>query len=316
MRRQIAIFTSIILFSTLFHPMLASKNATEYYAILIDMGKNDGMKLYHALVQHSNWKKDNIILLVNKNATYNNISRAFDNISSIADENDYVFIFYSGHGIKIKDNDGDEKDGYDEALVIQNGNISDDWLKEKIGKIKANAISIFMDCDFGNGIAEDLKGNNRIIFSRYGVIPFHIPTKFLIYSIKIGKNSSFEKVYRTIEIANNILWLSSPIVATIFSTIFTTIPIILFNFILNMARSIIQLAIDGVIGGVAPLMYFIFFLITLKIYLPILIALNGVITANAISFMELYAFIRKGGFIFPFCKVYDGCDGNIPFLRD
>ena len=315
MRRQIAAFISILLLSNLFHPVLASKDATEYYAILVEMGKN-GMELYHALLQHHNWKEDNIILLANKNATYDNISKAFDNISSIADENDYIFIFYSGRGIKLKDDDGDEKDGYDEAWMIQNGNISDDWLREKIGKIKANAISIFMDCDFGNGMAEDLKGNKRIIFSRYGITPFHIPTKFLIYSIKNGRNASFEKVYRAIKTANNVLWLSLPIVATIFSTFLTIVPVIVSNFLLNMVRSIVQFAIDGIVGGVAPLMYFIFFLITLKIYLPVFVALNGMIVANTISFMELYAFIRKGGFIFPFCNVYDGCDGDIPFLKD
>jgi hypothetical protein len=49
--------------------------------------------------------------------TKSNIIAAYKKIISESKAGDAVFLHYSGHGTKIKDLDGDEDDGFDEALV-------------------------------------------------------------------------------------------------------------------------------------------------------------------------------------------------------
>ena len=46
-----------------------------------------------------------------------NIIAAYKKIVSESVSGDVVFCHYSGHGGKMRDDDGDEKDGYDETLV-------------------------------------------------------------------------------------------------------------------------------------------------------------------------------------------------------
>lgn len=51
------------------------------------------------------------------NPTFANILAAYKRIVDASQPGDVVFAHYSGHGGKLKDQDGDEKDGYDETLV-------------------------------------------------------------------------------------------------------------------------------------------------------------------------------------------------------
>eukprot|EP01063_Lacrimia_lanifica_P021175 TRINITY_DN28446_c0_g1_i1.p1 TRINITY_DN28446_c0_g1~~TRINITY_DN28446_c0_g1_i1.p1 ORF type:complete len:363 (+),score=174.03 TRINITY_DN28446_c0_g1_i1:57-1145(+) len=64
--------------------------------------------------------------------TKRNIEAGLEWLAGVAKPGDVVFFHYSGHGTSVKDLDGDEEDGKDEALVpldYQNaGMIVDDWL--------------------------------------------------------------------------------------------------------------------------------------------------------------------------------------------
>jgi len=51
------------------------------------------------------------------NPTRDNIMAAFRKIVAESEPGDAVFTHYSGHGGKVRDDDGDEKDGFDETLV-------------------------------------------------------------------------------------------------------------------------------------------------------------------------------------------------------
>jgi len=81
--------------------------------------------------------EDNIVLLMddgeNTEPTRDNIIEAYKKIISESESGDAVFLHYSGHGTKLRDDDwGEEDDGYDEALVPldyqDNGMIRDDDL--------------------------------------------------------------------------------------------------------------------------------------------------------------------------------------------
>jgi hypothetical protein len=73
------------------------------------------------LVEKQGFKESDITFLLDDghhtNPTYDNIMNAYKTLASQARAGDAVFCHYSGHGGKIKDDNGDEEDGFDETLV-------------------------------------------------------------------------------------------------------------------------------------------------------------------------------------------------------
>jgi transcription termination factor NusB len=63
------------------------------------------------------FKEQDIKLLVDSVATHDGIVAAINDIINRAQKGDIVFFHYSGHGQQIRDDNGDEIDGYDESLV-------------------------------------------------------------------------------------------------------------------------------------------------------------------------------------------------------
>lgn len=84
--------------------------------------------------------------------THANIMAAFRRLVQDTQEGDAVFVHYSGHGGKLKDDDGDEADGYDETLVPLDyqaaGQIRDDDIfSTLIGPMPRNVtMTCVMDC--------------------------------------------------------------------------------------------------------------------------------------------------------------------------
>ena len=58
-----------------------------------------------------------IIIIENSKADKEGIIDGFDKIISQVKKGDFVVIHYSGHGQQISDNNNDEIDGFDEALI-------------------------------------------------------------------------------------------------------------------------------------------------------------------------------------------------------
>ena len=50
-------------------------------------------------------------------------------------EDNIIFVHYSGHGTQVRDKEGDEADGYDEALYLYDGPFTDDRMNEILSKI-------------------------------------------------------------------------------------------------------------------------------------------------------------------------------------
>lgn len=63
------------------------------------------------------FKEDNIEVIIDEEAKYNGLVNALNNLIDKAQEGDVVVFHYSGHGQQIRDNNEDEVDGYDEAIV-------------------------------------------------------------------------------------------------------------------------------------------------------------------------------------------------------
>lgn len=109
---------------------------------------NDMRYVKTALVK-SGFDANNIDTLVNKDATKNGMVKALDDLYNKVGEGDIVYFQFSGHGQQIEDDNGDEKDGYDEALVPYDADgrydpvtykgqnhFRDDLLGEKLNKIR------------------------------------------------------------------------------------------------------------------------------------------------------------------------------------
>lgn len=74
---------------------------------------------------------------------------------------DHLVFFYVGHGTTLKDTQGDENDGYDEAFVFDDGNIVDDVLIDHLIKNKRedNYITLITDACHSGSIW-DIQGGN------------------------------------------------------------------------------------------------------------------------------------------------------------
>ena len=104
----------------------------------------------------------NIKILTDETAikpTRENILNEIKTLLETSNENDTLFIYYSGHGSNTVDRNGDELDGYDELIVpLDFKYIKDDELKTLIntyGKTRTNVIALFDSCN--SGTALDLK---------------------------------------------------------------------------------------------------------------------------------------------------------------
>jgi hypothetical protein len=102
------------------------------------------------------FEEENITILMDTGEhtepTHNNIVAAYKKVISEAEDGDAIFLHYSGHGTKIRDDGSDEADGYDEALVPRDfqssGMIRDDDLYDYLVKACPDGVHVvsLMDC--------------------------------------------------------------------------------------------------------------------------------------------------------------------------
>lgn len=76
------------------------------------------VELIVPMLRNNGFGQENIVTLVNEEATKSAIEAAFRNLADIAEDRDELYIHFSGHGQQVTDVDGDEpEDGFDEALI-------------------------------------------------------------------------------------------------------------------------------------------------------------------------------------------------------
>jgi len=156
--------------------------------------KND-YDLVMEMLKRQEFQQGNIISLLDKDATVENIENAFEKLISTSNSGDIIYFHFSGHGQQVADVNPpknfkakflkkDEKDGYDEALVTYNAPLEfekdyqyqdhfvDDQmnyymnrLRKKIGGT-GQVIAVFDCCHSGSATrgqsAEVIRGTNII----------------------------------------------------------------------------------------------------------------------------------------------------------
>lgn len=114
---------------------------------------NDVRATHRVLRESLEFKTDNIVLLLDREATHGRIVSAFKQLDSRVREGDFVYIHYSGHGSYVPDLNGDEKRGLDQTWVsygarankgtdasdIDNFDILDDEISHWLAPIYAKA---------------------------------------------------------------------------------------------------------------------------------------------------------------------------------
>ena len=165
------------------------KDLDKAYAILIGVGdncfepKNDlpasarDAEAIHRLLSNkklAGYKKENITLLINQDATRDKILAAFDKLIKKIDEDSSVVLYYSGHGGTYTDNDiiqleqkgqplkSDEENESHYYLVPNNFSVKDfrtTWIlasefKEKIQSLKTRRLILFLDCCHAEGMTK------------------------------------------------------------------------------------------------------------------------------------------------------------------
>ncbi|OYT29606.1 hypothetical protein B6U98_01870 [Thermoplasmatales archaeon ex4572_165] len=165
-------------------------NKTEYYAVIAACSEYENRRnnipkfpfpsisekkltlLYSSLLLSSNWKEENIILLINEDATYDNITKALDEMSTKVTENDIFLFQWQGHGSEVPDNDNDEYDGTDEIICPYDLNmnqsiyLTDDNLNYYFSNINSKAQIIIVESCLSGGLVNgqnDIDKENRII---------------------------------------------------------------------------------------------------------------------------------------------------------
>lgn len=80
-------------------------------------------------------------------------------------EGDFLLVHYSGHGTQTYDPHGDEEDGYDEALYVYDGMVTDDVLRGILMKIPVGATVLLMldSCFSGTATREMHCGKSKFM---------------------------------------------------------------------------------------------------------------------------------------------------------
>lgn len=125
---------------------------------------NDVYNMKKYIMDVHGFEEENIVLLMddgdNIEPTSENIIDAYKTVVSQAEDGDAIFLHYSGHGTKLQDDNGDEADGYDEALVPRDyqssGMIRDDDLFDILVKPLSDGVHMIslMDCCHSGSIMD------------------------------------------------------------------------------------------------------------------------------------------------------------------
>lgn len=82
-----------------------------------DISSANDVPLIRSAMQKQGFQSENINVLLNEQATKDKIVGAINDLISRSKTGDIVILHFSSHGQQIEDDNGDELDGYDEAIV-------------------------------------------------------------------------------------------------------------------------------------------------------------------------------------------------------
>lgn len=134
--------------------------------LFLEGPKNDVPLIEKLLREKQGYAANSIRILRDKDASRAAILASIDEwLVAGTQPGDRVYLYFSGHGLQVKDQDGDEEDGLDEALStydIEAGDgdwtnvILDDEIDAMLAKLKDRAVSIVIDACHSGTISRSL----------------------------------------------------------------------------------------------------------------------------------------------------------------
>jgi hypothetical protein len=101
-------------------------------------------------------------VFLNSQVTKEKLRSEVTNLVLAANSGDIIVIHYSGHGTRLIDKNGDESDGYDEALYLYDGAFSDDEFSKIMLKLPTGVECVFMmDSCFSGTITRKINQKAR-----------------------------------------------------------------------------------------------------------------------------------------------------------
>jgi hypothetical protein len=118
---------------------------------------DDARRVATAFRRNFDMAEDGSKLLMNEDATIAAVESALTDVVNRAGPKDMVVFFYSGHGNRLADDNGDanDPDGIDESLSVYDGDILDDRFSEIFAECKAHTVLVVLDSCFSGGFARD-----------------------------------------------------------------------------------------------------------------------------------------------------------------
>ncbi len=111
---------------------------------------DDAQAMYDRLLSLPGWDASHIVLLLNQQATVANFRAALEALSSRSPD-DQLLVFFSGHGNYYQDANGDEADGYDEALLFYDAPLLDDTLALLLEQVPMQRLAVILDACYAGG---------------------------------------------------------------------------------------------------------------------------------------------------------------------
>lgn len=148
----------------------------------------DAARMRDLLVGSFGFPADHVTVVTNLEATSARIAKELEALAAKAGPDDAVLFYYEGHGTQIPDLDGDEEDGWDEALATADEKpplvttedqlrmyLSDDRIAELLAKFRTKNVTVIFDsCHSGTAVrageedAPDVDGFFRPMRTRDG----------------------------------------------------------------------------------------------------------------------------------------------------
>ncbi|RMD87196.1 MAG: caspase family protein [Calditrichaeota bacterium] len=148
---------------------------------------NDVFDIYNLLTNTFDFNPKEIRVLSNERATQKNILHRLKKMVEEASDGDTLVFYYSGHGSRVLDRDGDERlrDNMDEVLVVHDHNWDDPLTDDKLARILDNLpedvnMYVLFDCCH-SGTATRSLSNKRKTSVRYVNPPFDIQMRSFKY---------------------------------------------------------------------------------------------------------------------------------------
>ena len=165
-----------------------------------NLSSENDVRFINAALLKNGFDLKNVDSLMNEQATKQNILNALDALYNKTNNGDIVVFHFSGHGQQIQDDNGDETDGYDEALIPYDAqgmydpvsykgqnHLRDDELGAKLSRIrekigsKGSLVVIVDACHSGTATR-----GNEFSVCRGEAMPFQAPE----YKPKLSKNAA------------------------------------------------------------------------------------------------------------------------------